>query len=128
MAVVDGDDMAEGDRLRPVLFGDAPHRCGGQVERLVPGDPLPARIGIALRAGAAQGMRQPIRVVDELGCGAALGAERLAGRMRGVGVEPDEAAVLDGGDRAAARDAQAAIGVDALLGGSCGHRVPLAAI
>jgi hypothetical protein len=47
-------------------------------------------------------------VIDKLRCSAALGADRLAGRVRGIGIEPGEAAILDGRNGATAGDAQAA--------------------
>ena len=85
IAVVDGGGQGEGDRLGPMSFGDAAHRGGGLVQRRVPADRLPSRIGIAFRAGAAERAGQPLRVVDEFRCGAALGAERLAVGCPGSG-------------------------------------------
>ena len=121
IAVVEGEDSAEGDRLRPVPLGDPAHRGGGQIQRLVPADPLPAGIGIALRPGAPQRMGQPLGVIDQLRRGAALGAERLAGRVRGIGIEPREAAVLDHRDAAAACDAEPAIAVNAACAAGICH-------
>src|SRR5262249_41545325 len=69
---------------------------------------------IALGASALQGMEQPIRMVDELGRRASLGAQRLAGGMRRIRLEGEEAAALHGGEGATARDAEAAVTRDAL--------------
>ena len=66
-------------------------------------------------------MGQPLRMIDELRRGAALGAERLPGWMGGIGIEASEAAIFDRCHRAAAGDAQPAIAMD--LMGTCaiGH-------
>ena len=56
----------------------------------------------------SQRMSQPVGVIDQFRRGASLGAERLTGRVRRVGLERDEAAVLDRRDGAAARDAEGA--------------------
>jgi hypothetical protein len=81
-------------------------------------------------------MEEAVAVVDQLGRGFALGAERLAGRMREIGKELDEAAVLHDGDGAAPRDAEPAVTVDPLrfllhrryrrLLGALRHATPLA--
>jgi hypothetical protein len=76
IAVVEGEDKVEGDRLRTMLFHSAPHRSGGLVQCRVPPDRLPPQIRIAFRAGAA---KRPRRMVDQLRCGAALGTERPVG-------------------------------------------------
>ena len=81
------------------------HAAGDLVERLVPGDRLPAGIGGALGIGAAHGPGQAVGVIDELGRGAALGAELVAGRMARQRLDAREPAVLDHGDAAAARAA-----------------------
>ena len=103
-----GGRLAERHALWPVRRRQPSHRRRGRVQRLVPGDLHPTRIRLALRPGAAQGPGQPLLAVDQLRRGPALGAKRLAGRMRGVGIEPRETPVLHGGDAAAAGDAQAA--------------------
>ena len=89
-----------------MLFGDPPHGRGRQIESLVPADPLPARIGIALRPGTLQGMKQPVGAVDEFRRGTSLGTQRLTGRMRRIGLQRDEAALLDRRDGATTRDAE----------------------
>ena len=113
---------AESNRPCPMLRLDPLHGRGGEVERFVPRDRLPAGIGVALGARAAQRTGQPLRVIDQLGCGAALGADRLPGRMRGIGIEPGEAPVLHRGDGAATRDAQGAMAVNFLRGRMVSHR------
>ena len=70
--------------------------------------------GSPFGAGAAQRVGQPLGMIDEFRRGAAFGAERLAGRVRGIGFEPREAAVFDHGDAAASGDAEPAITVNAL--------------
>jgi hypothetical protein len=60
-------------------------------------------------------------MIDQFRRGAALGAQRLPGRVRGIGFEAGEAAVFDGRDGAAPGDAQPAIGVNALHAGMIGH-------
>ena len=95
-------------RLRSVALGHLAHACGRPVERLVPADALPSRIGIALRSRAPHRMEQPIGRVDQLGRGAALDAQMGAGWMRGVRLDGDQRAVLDHRDAAAARAAQRA--------------------
>jgi hypothetical protein len=109
-----GGRQGKGDRLRPVAFRGPAHRSGGQVQGLVPADPFPAGVWVTLGPGAAQRVGQPLRMIDELRCRAALGAERLARRVRGIGLETGEAALFDHGDAAASGDAQPAIAVNAL--------------
>ena len=108
-----------------MLVRDPAHGSGGQIERRVPADPFPAWIGIALRAGAPQRMRQPFRVIDEFRRRPPLGADRLPGRVRRVGVKPGEAAIFHRRHRAAAGDAEAAIAVDALYAGVISHDISL---
>ena len=108
----------EGHALRPVLGGEALESLGSLVEGLVPAYPLP-RAGFVLRARAAERMEQAVLVVDQLRRGAALAAERLAGGVRGVGLDGDEAAVFDHGDAAAdggAERAEARNPLDVRLG------------
>jgi hypothetical protein len=80
----------------------------------VPADTLPAGVALRLRTRATERVGQSLGVIDELRRRAALGTERLASRMRGIRLEADEAAGVEDGDAAAARDAQAAVPVDAL--------------
>ena len=94
MAVVEGEDRVKATALRPVPLRRPAHRGGGQVECLVPADPLPAGIGITLRVGPPQRVGQPLGMVDEFRRGAALGAQRLAGRVFWIGFEAGEAAIL----------------------------------
>ena len=102
----------EGDLLGPMRPGDGAETRCDLVERRVPVDGLPSGIGGAFGIGPAQRRRQPVLVVDELGCGAALRAQLVAGRMAGEGLDAAEAAVLDHRRAAAAR---------AALGAECGN-------
>ena len=97
---------AEGERLGSVPVGDPAHGCRRQIECFVPTDPLPAGIGVTLRARPLQRVKQPVCAMDEFRRGASLGAQRLTGRMRRIGFESDDAAVLDRRYGAAARDAE----------------------
>src|SRR5215469_13604846 len=62
-------------------------------------------------------------MIDEFRGGAAFGAERLAGRMCGIGFEAGEAAVFHDCDCTAPGDAQPAIAVNALQAGVISHRI-----
>ena len=64
-------------------------------------------------------------MIDEFRRRPALGADRLPGRVRWVGVEPGEAAIFDRRHRAAAGDAEPAIAVDALRAGVISHDISL---
>ena len=55
----------KGHRLGAALGGDPAHRGGRLVERLIPGDPLPSGIGVALRPGAPQRIKQPVGRLDQ---------------------------------------------------------------
>src|SRR5262245_12630590 len=100
--------LAEGHRLRSEAIGDAAHGGNRLGERRIPGNLLPARIGMALWLPAAQRSRQAILAVDKVGGGAAFGTQGCPGGMARIGIELREAPSLDGGNRAAARDAEAA--------------------
>ena len=118
-----GRRHAEGDALRPVPLSDPPHGRCGHVQGLIPADPLPPRVGIALGTGSTERMRQSFPMIDKLRAGATLCAERLSGWVGGVGIEAREAAVLHGRHRAATRDAQAAIARDSVRVGKMRHGV-----
>ena len=105
-------DHAEHDALGAMLVGQFPQPCGREIQSFVPADLLPARIGVALGPRPLQRVEQPFRMVDELRCRAALGAEGLAGGVRRVRLQRDEAAVLDDGDRAAPGDTERAISLN----------------
>lgn len=81
------------ERIGPVSLHDAAQGSGGLVQRRVPGDRLPSRIGIAFRAGSAQRPSQPFRMVDEFRAGTAFGAERPAGGVAGIGLLTRKAAM-----------------------------------
>src|SRR5271165_2845362 len=97
---------AEGNRLRAALGGDAGQRRRRLVERLVPGDLLPAGVWVALWPGAAHRMEQPVGRFDQRWRGASLGAQGLAGRVRRVRLDRHKAPVLDDRLAAAARGAE----------------------
>jgi hypothetical protein len=98
--------QAEGDRLRTRLAANAIEFGRGPVERLLPGDPLPARVGSALRPCPLERIELALRIVDDLGGCAALDAERLTGRMFRIWFLADEAAFARHQDSAAARLAE----------------------
>jgi hypothetical protein len=85
IAVVEGEDAVKATACGPCRCASPPHRGGGQVQRLVPTDPLPAGVRIALRAGPTQRVSESQRVVDELRRRTSLGADRLSGRVRWIG-------------------------------------------
>src|SRR5271166_6118690 len=91
------------------------------IERLVPGDLLPAGVWVALWPGAAHGMEQPVGRFDQRRRGAPLGAQRLAGRVRWVRLDRHKASVLDNRLAAAARGAEWAECWNAATG-ALGHR------
>src|SRR5262245_61306869 len=100
--------LAEGDGLRSVRLSDAP-QCGGRfVERRLPGDLLPAGIGVALRMSPAQRSRQTLRAIDKFRCGTAFGAQGGSGGVVWIRLKPGKAPVCEGGDSAAAGNAEAA--------------------
>lgn len=115
-----GGRLAEGHARRPVSRRQPSHRRRCRIQGLVPGDLHPTRIRRALRPGATQGPGEALLAVDQFRRGPTLGAKRLAGRMRGVGIEPRETPVLHGGDAAAAGDAQPAKAGDP-SSGCCAH-------
>ena len=98
-------------------FRNVAPRGGGLIQSRIPADRLPSRIGIAFPAGAAERPCQPFRVVDEFRCGATLGAERLTSRVSRIRLEAREMAVLDHRDCAASRNAERAIGMNAVRAG-----------
>ena len=93
---------AERDALRAVTLGELAQRDGGAIEGFAPRDPLPAGVGIALGPRPLQRIEETVAMVDELGRRATLGAQRLTGGMRRIGLERDEPPVLHDRDRAAA--------------------------
>ena len=97
-----------------MIGGNAAEVRGDRVEGLAPLDLDPAGIGFALRSSPLQRTEEALLVVDDLRRNFTLEAERLAGRMFGVGVEGDEPSVGDGGNRTAPRDTKRAEAGDAL--------------
>ena len=103
----------ECDGLGAGLGREPSHLAGDGVERLVPRDPDPSGIGIALGTGALHRMEDAVRALDLLGRGLSLRAERAAGRVRRIALDSDEPAVADHRDAAAPRSAQRAPAGDA---------------
>src|ERR1051325_7054017 len=66
-------------------------------------------------------MGQPLATIDEFRRGPALGSERPASWMGRVGVEPDQAPVLDYRDSPASGDAHRTICLNALRAGGIDH-------
>ena len=95
-----------------MTFRDLAHRRRGKLKGLVPVDPLPTGMPIALWPSSLERVCQSVRVIDQLGRSPTLRAKRLAGWVSRVRMERDEAAILNFRDAAAARDAQSAIAVD----------------
>ena len=121
MADVEAETIPKTTLSGPRSAGDAPQIARGQIERLVPANPLPTGIRIGFWPGALQGIAQAFRVIDQLGRGPPFGAERLPGRMRRIRLERDEAAVFRAGNRPATRDAQRAITMRAFDGSGSDH-------
>ena len=76
---------AERDALRPTLGREPPELARCLVERLVPADALPFARRV-LRRDAAERMQHAVFVIDQLRRRPPLAAERLAGGVRGVGL------------------------------------------
>src|SRR4051794_21211204 len=81
--------------LRTALGGDATQRCRRRVECLIPGDPLPTRVGIALWPGAAHRVQQPIRRFYQGGGCPPLRAKRFAGRVRWIRLDCQKTSILN---------------------------------
>src|SRR5262245_15058227 len=80
--------------------------ASSQVIRCQPGSGSPLR--------PLHRMEQSVPVIDELRRRSPLRADRLAGRMQGIGLQRDESPVLHHRDRAASRDAERAVARDSL--------------
>ena len=107
-----GGRDAERHGLGARFLGEPREPVGNRVERLVPPDPLPAGVGIALGARALQRVEQAVGMMHQSGGCPALGAKRLAGGMLRVGLDRGEAAILDCRDAPAAGPAERAETVD----------------
>ena len=108
-----GDDT-EDDALGTMRLGNFAQPGGRQIERFIPADPLPSRVGIALGPRTFHRIAQPVRMVDEFRRRPSLGTERLAGWVRRIRLEGDKTAVLHHGDRTTTRHTQGAVTRDAL--------------
>ena len=109
-----GRPAVEENRLRAVAVAETSQPLDDLVHGLVPTHPGPARVGIALGSRAPQRIAQPLRVVHQLGRRLPLDADAPVGMVR-VGLQPNEAPVLDGRHDAAAGLAHGAIGADFLF-------------
>ena len=92
---------AEDNGLGPAFGFDPGQPVGDGTERLVPGDRLPARIGIALGPGTLHRLAQPVRRVDHFGRRGPLHTDAAIG-MIGVGRDLREDVIFDRRDHAAA--------------------------
>ena len=79
---MDGETTLKTTLSGPCCCGDLLESRGSGIKRFVPTDTLPARIGIAFRSRALEGVEQPVGMVDELRRGPPFGAECFAGGMR----------------------------------------------
>ena len=95
IAVVEGEDRPKATLSGPCRT--AIRRRAEAVSSSAWSQPISTQpgIGIAFRPGTPQRVGQPVRMIDEFRRGAALGAKRLPGGVRGIGVQPDEAAIFD---------------------------------
>jgi hypothetical protein len=91
-----------------VLLFDLREARSDRVEGLLPRDPYPTGVGIALGPGTLQRMKQPVRRIDDFRSGVTLDADPAV-RMIRVGSHPGEAAVLDSGNDPALGNAHRAI-------------------
>ena len=114
MADVEGEAMLKTTASGP--YRSAIRRMAAAVRSSASSQPIRCQPGIpiALRPRPLEWMSQPVRVIDQLGRGPTLRAERLAGGVRRIRLQGDEAAVLDNRDVAAACDAQSAIAINPL--------------
>src|SRR6516162_10683969 len=103
---------AEGKGLWAITIRNPSHCCSDQLKRVVPVDPLPTGIRIALWSCSLKRVRQPFRVIHQFGGSQALCAKCLAGWVRGVRMESNKIAVLDFRHVAAACDTQSAIAME----------------
>ena len=95
-----GGPPGHGDGLGAVAFPDAEQAGRDVVQRLVPADPLPARILGALGVGSAQRIVQAFAVVDQFRGSLALDTDGAAVGMIVVRIEPRHPPILhrrDGG-------------------------------
>ena len=94
MAVVESEAMLKATASGPYRSAIRRIAVAVRLKRLVPLDPLPPGIPIALRPGSLKWMCQPIGVIHQFGRGPTLRAKRLAGWVRGIRLQSDKAAIL----------------------------------
>src|SRR4051812_18931625 len=89
---------AERDGLSAGLVAHGPQLRRDQVERLVPADPLPARVRVTFGTGAPQRIVDSVRMIVNIRRGPALGADGPAPRVLAVWLQARRQPVLDGHD------------------------------
>src|SRR5581483_2679549 len=133
LGVVDGraalGAATQHDRLGAVALADVQNPPRDVAERFVPGNPLPARIGVALGTRALERIIETLAMVNQLRRGFAFDAHDAAVGMVVIGIEPGDAAVLDGGNRRTVRGAKGAITANVACRttrfSDCGHGLSL---
>src|ERR1051325_5939816 len=113
LGIVDGcaalGAFGEDDRLGAVAFANVQNTLRDVVEGFVPGNALPAGIGVAFGTRALKRIVAAIALVNQLRRGFALAAYNAAVRMIVIGVEAGHAAVFDRRDGRAVRCTKGAI-------------------
>lgn len=102
------------DGARTIAFANGIQPPRDVVQRLVPTNPLPSRIGIALGTCPLQRKIEPNGMVHQLGRGFAPDAKNTAVRMIVVCIETNDSSIRDGCDRRAVRRAEGAIAAHAM--------------
>src|SRR5262249_17922899 len=97
------------DGARTVALANRIQSSRNVVQRFVPTDPWPARIGIALGARPLQRKIEPIGMIHQLRRCFALDAENTAVGMIVVCIETDDFSICDGCDGRAVGGAESAI-------------------
>jgi hypothetical protein len=92
----------ECDGFGSALSCDLSQYSGGFVQRFVPRNASPTRIWITLWSRAPHRVKQPVGRIDQSRRGSTLGTQRFAGWVAGVGLDCDEASVLNDGVTTAA--------------------------
>ncbi len=102
-------------------LGDTAHGRCRHIERFIPIDAYPSRVGVAFGARPFQRMQKPVLAVDQLRRRPPLGAKRFAGWVLGVGTQRDELARLHRCDRTTACKAKRTVCIDLFLLVRAGH-------
>ena len=98
----------EGNRLRTKARLQITQARCNFIERIVPFNRHPARVGSALWIGTAQRLGQPPCAVDDFGRSTPFGADGMAGRVRWPRGDLDQLAVANGVAGSTTRSAQSA--------------------